>query len=147
MGEVRSSNLLSSSFSLFHSNVQKLWLLFSEGNVIVTSILSSKRPPPKFWFKPKRKVEYTGVAEAKRRYTKRQDEPKTVAGYTTTFGQFHEVFKDWLKQSMRKKDKILKELRENEKVCCLSEAKQKVKQREILKKLTEHSQKLGRYEK
>lgn len=88
-----------------------------------------------------------GAAEAKRRYTKRQGEPKTAAGYTTTSGQFHEAFKDWLKQSMRKKDKIIKELRENEDVRCLSEAKQKVKQREALRNLTEHSQKLGRYEK
>jgi hypothetical protein len=46
---------------------------------------------------------------------------------------------------MNKKQLILKELRENDGVCSLSEARQIVNQKRAIQNLTEHSQKLGRY--
>jgi hypothetical protein len=46
---------------------------------------------------------------------------------------------------MNKKQLILKELRENDCVCSLLEARQIVNQKQAIQNLIEHSQKLGRY--
>lgn len=48
-------------------------------------------------------------------------------------------------KSMNKKQLILKELRENDGVCSLLEARQIVNQKQAIQNLIEHSQKLGRY--